>query len=110
MSAIEVRPFRRSDRDQLTQLVNAHAGAVVPEQWPHIRELYRLAGFAHTGHTEIVYLVRTDDLPRPAAAPIEGLSVRRTVGMNGTRLSAVVGEDVIGYIEVETFDAGERLP
>src|ERR1700733_9470398 len=30
MSAIEVRPFRRGDRDQLTQLVNAHAAAVVP--------------------------------------------------------------------------------
>src|SRR3984957_4264084 len=30
MSPIEVRPFRRSDRDQLTQLVNAHAAAVVP--------------------------------------------------------------------------------
>jgi hypothetical protein len=30
MSSIQVRPFRRSDRDQLTQLVNAHAGAVVP--------------------------------------------------------------------------------
>ena len=28
MSPIEVRPFRRSDRDQLTQLVNAHAAAV----------------------------------------------------------------------------------
>jgi len=30
MSSIQVRPFRRSDRDQLTQLVNAHADAVVP--------------------------------------------------------------------------------
>ena len=30
MSPIEVRPFRRSDRDQLTQLVNTHAAAVVP--------------------------------------------------------------------------------
>ena len=30
MSSIEVRPFRRSDRDQLTALVNAHAAAVVP--------------------------------------------------------------------------------
>jgi GNAT superfamily N-acetyltransferase len=82
----------------------------VPEQWPHVSALYQRSGFAHTGHTEIVYLVRIDDLPRPAAAPIEGLSVRRTAGMNGTRLSAVLGEDVIGYIEVETFDAGERLP
>ena len=82
----------------------------VPEQWPHVSALYQRAGFAHTGHTEIVYLARTDDLPRPAAAPIEGLSVRRTAGMNGTRLSAVLGQDVIGYVEVETFDAGERLP
>src|ERR1700759_440023 len=30
MSDVQVRPFRRIDRDQLTQLVNAHAEAVVP--------------------------------------------------------------------------------
>jgi hypothetical protein len=30
MSSAEVRPFRRSDREQVTALVNAHAGAVVP--------------------------------------------------------------------------------
>ena len=30
MSSIEVRAFRRSDREQLAQLVNAHAAAVVP--------------------------------------------------------------------------------
>ncbi|MEI5102534.1 N-acetyltransferase [Streptomyces sp. PmtG] len=30
MSALEVRPFRRADRDQLTELVNAHVAAVVP--------------------------------------------------------------------------------
>ena len=30
MSSIAVRPFRRSDRDQLTDLLNAHAEAVVP--------------------------------------------------------------------------------
>ncbi len=82
----------------------------VPEAWPHIRALYERAGFTHTGHTEIVYLARVDDLPRPATLPIAGLSVRRSVGMNGTRLSAVVGDDVIGYIEVETLDEGERLP
>jgi len=29
-SLIEMRPFRRSDREQLTQLVNTHAAAVVP--------------------------------------------------------------------------------
>jgi len=30
MPSVEVRPFRRSDRDQLTHLVNSHAEAVVP--------------------------------------------------------------------------------
>ena len=30
MSDVQVRPFLRGDRDQLTQLVNAHAEAVVP--------------------------------------------------------------------------------
>ncbi|MFC7405680.1 hypothetical protein [Georgenia alba] len=30
MSTVEIRAFRRGDRDQLTALVNAHAQAVVP--------------------------------------------------------------------------------
>ncbi|MFI5658608.1 N-acetyltransferase [Streptomyces sp. NPDC051684] len=30
MPELEVRPFRRADRDQLTALINAHVGAVVP--------------------------------------------------------------------------------
>jgi GNAT superfamily N-acetyltransferase len=81
----------------------------VPEQWPHISAIYQRAGFVHTGHTEIIYLARVGDLPRPAGVPVDGLSVRRSVGMNGTRLSAVLGQDVIGYLEVETFEEGERL-
>jgi len=81
----------------------------VPEQWPHIRALYRRAGFTHTGDTEIVYLARIGDLRR-TAEPVAGLALRRSVGINGTRLSAVLGTDVIGYIEVETLAAGERLP
>ena len=81
----------------------------VPEQWPHVRSLYQRAGFTHTGHTEVVYLTEVADLPYPAEPPIAGLSVRRSVGMNGTRLSAVLGEQAIGYIEVETFEEGQRL-
>jgi GNAT superfamily N-acetyltransferase len=60
--------------------------------------------------TEIVYLARVEDLPRPATPPIAGLPVRRSAGMNGTRLSAVLGDEVIGYVEVETLEEGERLP
>lgn len=81
----------------------------VPEQWPHIVSLYQRAGFTHAGHTEVVYLAEVADLPRPAEPPTAGVSVRRSVGLNGTRLSAVVGEEVIGYIEVETLEEGERL-
>jgi GNAT superfamily N-acetyltransferase len=81
----------------------------VPEQWPHIRALYQRAGFTHAGDTEIVCLARVEDLRR-TAEPVAGLALRRSVGINGTRLSAVLGTDVIGYIEVETLAAGERLP
>jgi GNAT superfamily N-acetyltransferase len=81
----------------------------VPEQWPHIRALYERAGFRHTGHTEVVYLISVEDLPHPAEPPLTGLVAQRSVGINGTRLSAVLGEDTIGYIELEIFDQGERL-
>jgi GNAT superfamily N-acetyltransferase len=81
----------------------------VPEQWPHIRALYERAGFAHTGHTEVVYLAKVEDLPHPAEPPIAGLAIRRSVGINGTRLSAVLGEKAIGYIETETLQGAERL-
>jgi len=81
----------------------------IPEQWPHVSALYEQAGFVHDGHTELVYLARVGDLPRLASPPVAGLELRRTVGLNGTRLSAVLGGEVIGYIEVEIRDEGERL-
>ncbi len=80
----------------------------VPEQWPHVSDLYERAGFRHTGHTEIVYLAQVSDLPSLTQVPVAGLSVRRSVGINGTRLSAMRGPDVIGFIEVEAFEDGER--
>ena len=81
----------------------------VPEQWPHVRALYERAGFAHAGHTEVVYLARVGDLPHLTGPPLAGLSVRRSVGISGTRLSAVLGDEVIGYIEIEVIEEGERL-
>ena len=83
----------------------------VPEQWPHIAALYQRAGFTHTGHTEVVYLAQVEDLPDPdeGRPPLDGLAVRRSVGINGCRLSAVIGGETIGYIETEILDQGERL-
>jgi GNAT superfamily N-acetyltransferase len=81
----------------------------IPEQWPHVAALYRRAGFTHTGHTEVVYLAQVKDLPSADAPPLDGLAVRRSVGINGCRFSAVLGEEVIGYIETEVLDEGERM-
>ena len=68
MSGIEVRPFRRSDRQQLTDLVNAHVQAVVPgmsvsvnavlvgswllgeaAEWLRLGRVDRLLGYADRG-------------------------------------------------------------
>ena len=82
----------------------------VPEQWPHVRGLYRRAGFVPAGSAEVVYLARVDELPRPDRPPLSGLATRRSVGVNGTRLSAILGGQAIGSIEVEIFEDGERVP
>jgi ribosomal protein S18 acetylase RimI-like enzyme len=84
----------------------------LPAQWPHIRALYQRAGFGLTedSHTEVVLLARVDELPRPSGPPIPGLALGRAVGINGTRLHGSLGEQLVGYIEVETNLAeGGRL-
>lgn len=72
----------------------------LPEQWPHIRAILRRAGFAPGERTEIVFLADVDALARPSA-PIAGLTVGRTLGSNGTRFSALLDGDVLGYLEVD---------
>ncbi|MET0692291.1 MAG: GNAT family N-acetyltransferase [Propionibacteriaceae bacterium] len=78
----------------------------VPEQWPHILELYEQSGFSG-GRTETVLIAAVDrlvaDLPRPPLA----LRTTRTLGINGTRFTAY--DDVVaaapvevGYLEVDT--------
>jgi GNAT superfamily N-acetyltransferase len=83
----------------------------VPQQWPHVRSLYERSGFLPGGQIEIVFVALIDDL-RPLGpgepAGLPGLTARRSVGSNGTRLSAVTGDEIIGYIEAEVFTGGER--
>jgi hypothetical protein len=197
MHAAEIRPFRRSDRDQLTSLVNAHASAVIPgasaavhavlsqlerepgefitDPWVSQRatlvaeqnrrlvaaaHLLRYvpderAGTCYRGLGEICWflfwphaaagnpswpdaspagdqlmsaclrllrqwgaarqaasgdLARVGDLPRPGATALAGMTVRRSVGLNGTRLAAVRDDAEIGYIEVEAGYDQERRP
>jgi len=82
----------------------------VPDQWPHVRAAFEQAGFVHDGHTEIVYLASSNDLPGRGEAPDAGTSLRRSLGINGTRFSAVLRDVVVGYIEVDLLQVGERLP
>lgn len=81
----------------------------VPEQWPHVRAIYEAAGFRHEGTTEVVLLAPVEDLPR-GSAPVEGLSLRRSLGINGTRFSACIGDSPVGYLEVEDRSDAGRLP
>lgn len=81
----------------------------VPDVWPHVQRLYRVSGF--TAPPDAVETVHVADLQRlPPLAPAPELQVRRSVGINGVRLTATrAGEDV-GYIEVDVLDAAERHP
>jgi GNAT superfamily N-acetyltransferase len=83
----------------------------VPDQWPHVRASYEQAGFVHQGRIEIVYVAEVELLPRMSTvASSNGLTLRRALGINGTRLSAVRGDDVLGYVEVEALGDAGSLP
>lgn len=83
----------------------------VPEPWPHIHALYRGAGFTDDGRTETVYLAPVAGLPDGGRAPLPGMRPGRSVGVNGTRISAIRGAQVLGHIEVDTaLGGGSRMP
>ncbi len=80
----------------------------VSEQWPHLRSAYQRAGFASAGRTETVHIVRLADLP---TSDRDDLRLVRTLGVSGTRLTAMLGDQRAGYIEVDTrLESGERSP
>ncbi|HEY2373026.1 MAG TPA: GNAT family N-acetyltransferase [Gaiellaceae bacterium] len=76
----------------------------VPATWPHIRSLYVDAGFVQQGKTESLLWVELDRAT--AAQPVAGLRLERSVGVNGTRFTAVAEGAPIGMIEVETNAGG----
>lgn len=82
----------------------------VPKQWPHVRGILDRAGFASGDRTEIVFLADVDQLDQPMV-PLPGLRVARSLGSSGTRLSVLLADDVVGYIEVEhrNGDAGRAV-
>jgi len=79
----------------------------VPDTWPHIRGLYEAAGLVHQARVEILLSRELEGLTR--GGPLEGLTVRRSVGRNGTRFSALRGDASVGMIEVESDSSGMRF-
>ncbi len=79
----------------------------LPQQWPHVHAILERAGFAPGDRTEIVFVADVGQLGRPVA-PIAGLTISRTLGVNGTRFAALLGNETLGYIEVDHHigDAG----
>lgn len=82
----------------------------IPENWPHVRSALERAGFVHEGHVELVLCVPLADLPAPAEPPVADVRLARSVGLAGTRLSAFLGNQEIGMIEVEGYTSVGRNP
>lgn len=83
----------------------------VPEQWPHIAGLYLDNGFvAAPDALEVVQIADLARFQAPGEAPLPGLRLRRSVGINGTRLSADLEGTRVGFIEVDVLETAVRYP
>jgi GNAT superfamily N-acetyltransferase len=113
-------PYWRSDDDVATDLMTASLAAIrtwgcttiladgalpapgvygIPDQWPHVATALEQAGFEHRGAVERILIAEVADLgPAP---DLPGVAVRRSVGINGTRLTATRDGEDVGFIEVE---------
>ncbi len=80
----------------------------LPEQWPHVHAVLRRAGFTPEEHADLVLLADVSALPRPPS-PLAGLSVARTLGVNGTRFTAPLDEQPVGDLEVQQRGDAGRL-
>lgn len=101
---------RRVHADKALPVPGVHG---VPEQWPHVRDLLLRHGFAPDSTlTTAIHVLPLDQLAEPGPPPVDGLVVRRSVGINGVRLAAFAGPDGerVGYVEVATLETADRLP
>ena len=81
----------------------------VPAQWPHVERLLTGRGFTPDA-AEVVHLVDLACIPSPGGPPLDGLAVRRLVGINGTRFEAHQNAELLGCLEAELLDGGGRHP
>ena len=74
----------------------------VPDCWPHVRELYRSAGFEPGARTELILLAHVEKLLGADRTARARLEIVRSVGDCGTRFTAHHEAQPIGMIEVDT--------
>jgi GNAT superfamily N-acetyltransferase len=79
----------------------------IPENWPHIRDALVRAGFVHDGGVELILYAPVTQLPAFGDPPLPGLELRRSVGLVGTRLGAVLHGEEVGMIEVEGMSGSD---
>ena len=81
----------------------------VPDQWPHVARALERAGFVQRGRTELVLLAEMAKLVAEDPAPVDGLTVERSVGMSGTRFTAVgaAGGAPLALVEADVVDRGD---
>ena len=77
----------------------------VPDCWPHLRELFVRGGFEQVGRTEVILAAEVAALPSVGPAPLAGIELRREMGgpaAAGTRFSAGLGDDLLGFVDLLT--------
>jgi GNAT superfamily N-acetyltransferase len=85
----------------------------VPDSCSHVAEALFAAGYRPPPHhhPEALYGGRLDGAPAPADPPVAGLAVRRSVGLYGTRFSATLDGEELGFCEVvPNLTRGGTLP
>ena len=74
----------------------------IPDSWPHVARILTAAGFdPASARTEVTLAGTLDVVPRPGAAPIRDLAVRRGVGTFAARFDAVLDGVVVGFVEAQ---------
>jgi GNAT superfamily N-acetyltransferase len=91
-------------------LVGPFAG--VPDVWPHIGAALRAAGYQpDQDRDELTYGGRLDQVVAPGEPPVAGLTLRRTAGSFGTRFTALLEQQPVGYCEcIADLTEGGALP
>ena len=73
----------------------------IPAAWPHVRTAIEAAGFSDDdGRTETLLAGDLESPGDPGEPPIEGHTVRREVDNLAVRFSAVLGGQLVGYVNV----------